>query len=113
MNTAITADLNNIEIRQLSAEELEEIQGGFWANVAGAGVGAVAGGVSSYFASGGNWRSAAAGALGGAAAGALNPVGTIGTAAAAVGRGVVSGLVAGGANRAMGNTNPGPSPGGQ
>lgn len=112
MSTTITADIDFCEIRQLSDDEMEDIQGGFWANVAGAAVGGVAGGVSSYFASGGNWKSAAAGALGGAAAGALNPVGAIGSAAAAVGRGVVSGVVAGGANRVMGNQNPGPNPGG-
>jgi hypothetical protein len=99
------------EIRPLSREELESIQGAFWANAAGAAVGAVSGGVSSYLASGGNWRSAAAGALGGGVAGAFNPVGAIGSAAMAVGRGVIGGAVAGGANRALGNQQPGPTPG--
>jgi outer membrane lipoprotein SlyB len=107
--TTITAD----EFIELTREELDEIDGAFWANVAGAAVGAVSGGVSSYLASGGNWRSAAAGAVGGGVAGALNPVGSIASAAMAVGRGAVSGFVAGQANRALGNENPGPSPGAQ
>ncbi|MFN0251301.1 MAG: hypothetical protein ACKV2T_30780, partial [Kofleriaceae bacterium] len=106
-------DINTIEIRELSADELEEIQGGWVANAVGAGVGAVSGGVSSYFASGGNWRSTLAGAAGGAVAGAFNPVGAVGTAAAQVGRAVISGGVAGAVNGALGNRNPGPAPGGQ
>lgn len=110
--TTTATETTSIEIRQLSTHELDTIQGGWVANAVGAGVGAVAGGVSSYYASGGNWRSAAAGAAGGAVAGAFNPVGTVGAAVGAVGRGVISGVVAGGANRALGNSNPGPSPGG-
>ena len=113
-STLNTLDIDTtIEFRELTAEEAEEITGGWVANAVGAGVGALSGGVSSYFASGGNWRSTLAGAAGGAVAGALNPVSAVGTAAAQVGRAVVSGGVAGLANSALGNRNPGPAPGGQ
>jgi hypothetical protein len=91
------------ELRELSTAELEAIQGAFWANAAGALVGAVSGGVSTYMA-GGNWKSIAASAIGNGVAGAINPISSVRTAAMALGRSVISGTVAGAVNGMTGNT---------
>ena len=80
------------EIRELTREELDAIQGGWVAHAVGAGVGAVAGGATSYISSGGNWGATARGAAVGAVTGAINPVSSIGTAARAIGTGIVGGF---------------------
>jgi hypothetical protein len=79
------------EIRELTREELDAIQGGWVANAVGAGVGALSGGVTSYISSGGDWSTTAKGAAVGAVTGAINPVSSIGTAARAIGTGIVAG----------------------
>lgn len=81
-----------IEIRELSSEELSTAQGGWVANAVGAGVGAISGGVTSYISSRGDWGATARGAAVGGLTGAINPVSSIGTAARAIGTGVVGGF---------------------
>lgn len=80
------------EIRVLSSDELDDVQGGWVANAIGAGVGAISGGVTSYISSRGDWGATARGAAVGAITGAINPVSSVRTAAQAVATGVVGGF---------------------
>ena len=90
-----------IEIRELTRDELNSIQGGWVANAVGAGVGAVAGGATSYISSGGDWGATGRGAAVGGLTGAINPVSTVGTAARAIGTGVLAGFAEKGYDRAV------------
>lgn len=97
------------EFRELSREELEAIQGAWVANAIGGVVGAVSGGVSSYIASGGDWRSTATGAIGGGVAGLISPISSVRSAAQAIGAGALSGAGTALAERAMGPAQPAPA----
>ena len=71
--------MSQIEFRELTREELDEIEGAFWANLAGAAVGAVAGG----------------------GVGAVNPIAGFTSAARTLGASAVGGAIAHGVDRAV------------
>lgn len=93
-----------LDVRELTPDEVEEVNGAWVANAIGAVVGGIGGGVAGYVTSGGSVRSAIAGAAGGAIVGAISPVrGVLGAAnavrvlhatgvGAAVGAGVEAGV---------------------
>jgi hypothetical protein len=88
-----------IKIRELTQDELDNIQGGYVLNAIGAGVGAVSSGAGAYISSGGNLRTTAIAAAGGAVAGAVFPWNTVRSAATSVGRSLVSGATVGAVSR--------------
>jgi len=49
------------DVRELTMEETDEVNGAWVANAVGAGIGALGGGVTGFISSGGSWRSAGAG----------------------------------------------------
>ena len=62
-------------VRELSAEEIEEVNGAWLANAIGGIIGGTAGAAAGWISSGGNLRAAAIGGAVGAGAGIVNPVG--------------------------------------
>ena len=98
MKTIETTDA--AQIRELTKDELEAIQGGLWLNAAGAAVGAISSGAGAYISSGGDWKATGIAAAGGAAAGFALPWNSVRSAATSVGRSLISGGVVGGITKA-------------
>ena len=99
-----------IDIRELTQEELDNIQGAWGlASLAGAVIGGVSSGAGAYISSGGDWKATGIAAAGGAVAGAIFPWNSVRSAATSIGRSVVSGGVVGGITAATeGGTAPTP-----
>lgn len=83
------------DLRELTREELDRIQGGWLLNAAGAIVGAASSGAGAYTSSGGNLRTTALAAAGGAVAGTIFPWNSVRSAAQSVGRSLISGATVG------------------
>jgi len=107
--TTTTTTIATLEIRELTREELEAIQGAWVANAIGGVVGAVSGGVSSYITSGGDWRATATGAIGGGVAGIISPISSVRSAAQAIGAGALSGAGTALAEKAWPAAQPAPA----
>ena len=71
-------------IQELNFDEIDEVNGAWIANAAGAALGAVGGAVTGYVSSGGSVGGAVAGGAAGAVAGALSPISGANSAARAI-----------------------------